>query len=801
MLPGLLLLATLLGAMAARPGAPADTVGDGARRLVREARLAIERDSVPALLARWSARLTSDSADRAALFGKATAARLSNDDTTAMRLYQRLLRPMPKAGDAYAVYANLGVARLLYDQADMRGAYTAAGAALAAARVLHDRAGEGEALLAVADARMDEDAGVGRAYLDSALRVLPPVETELVAEVQCRRARLGFRSGDPRFPRDLAVALPYARRVGADHAEGQCLRTAAIDLWTRGHPDSALVLLERSAGLLRAVRDRRALSFTLTVLADLFRDQGAYGEAKAATLEALNQARASHYVLGEATATHMSGSLAYSLRDIATAARAFDRAYALYGTLRDSADQMNVRSWQANIARDNGDLPRARRLTCEVIAAARREDAVPWTVDLFQALADIEILAGDYPAAAAALDTAGQILRQQGIEVWASKLAYQRGRLALHRGDLDSAERIFRDYRHTLGDGDGLRRHEIESYLADIRARRGDLAGAERDLTAAGDALDAWRAGLEDRTLRLFAFQASATDESDGNATVARVIAALAAGGRVGAAFGLAERRRARELGDRLIAAEALAGPTTAREPATVARPITADELAALLPDGTALVEYVTGPFGAPTTAFVITRGAPPAARILPRADSLAGAIGRFVALVAAGADVAPDAVALGRALLGHVLPLLAPGVTRLVVVPDGPLHRVPWDALGLDDGHYVVERFAVGIVPSAGALAVLRRHQRRPPAAGAMRLLAMGDPALDRLRPGDAELFAAEGGLPRLPGSREEARLVAGYAPVAEVRLGEWASAAYLRQSFAHRLRGDPSGHPRRRG
>jgi hypothetical protein len=774
MLPGLLLLATLLGA------APADTVGDGALRILREARVAVERDSALALVARWSARLGSDSTDRALLLGLATAARLSNDDTTAIRLYRRLLGSLPGGGDAYGIYAHLGLARLSYDLADLRAADTAARAALAEARGLHDRAAEGEALLAIADARMDQDTRAGWAYLDSALRALPAAETDLAAEVRCRRARLGFRSGDPVYPRELAAALAYAVRAGARRAEAQCLRTAAFDLWTRGLNDSAIVLLRHSAGLQRAARDRRSLAFTLTALADVLRDQGAYGEARTAVLEALATARESRYVQGEAMATQMVGTLAYSLRDLASAARALDRADALYGTLRDSADQMNVRSWQANIARDEGDLPRARRLTREVIAAARREQAVQWAIDLFGALADIEILAGEYPAAAAALDTAGQLLRSHGIESWAGKLAYQRGRLALHRGDLDSAEQIFRGYRRSLGEADGLRRHEVESYLADIRARRGDLAGAERDLTVAGDALDAWRDGLGDRELRLFAFQASATDESDGNATVDRVIAALAAGGRVPAAFTLAERRRARELGDRLLAATALDG----RVARTAAHPIADAELAALLPDSTALVEYVTGHFGAPTTAFVIVRGSPPAARILPHADSLAGSIGRFLALMAAGADVAPDAAALGRALLGPVLPLLGPGVTRLVIVPDGPLHRVPWDALRLDDGHYVVERFAVGIAPSAGALAVLRRHPRPPAAPGALRLLAFGDPAFGRVAPADAELFAAAGGLPRLPGSGDEARLVARYAPGAELRLGERASAAYLRQA-----------------
>jgi tetratricopeptide (TPR) repeat protein len=783
--PGFLLIVTLLGASTWGP-APADTVGDGARRYLREARLAVERDSAPSATARWSAALARDSTDRGALFGLATLARLSNDDTTAVVLYHRLISSSGRDGDAYATYAHLGLARILFDRAALMAADTAARAALAGARARHDGAAEGEALLAVADARMDGDARIGRAYLDSALRALPTAATDVGAEVRCRRARLGFRSGDPRYPRDLADGLGYAREVQAHHAAAQCLRTAAIDLWSRGLSDSAVVLLQRSAELLRAARDRRSLAFTLAVRADVLRDQGSYGEARAAARASLEESRASRYVQGEAQATHLVGTLAYSLRDLASATRALDRAYALYGTLGDSADQMNVRSWQANIARDQGDLVQARRLTREVIGEARREQAVPWAIDLFHSLADIEILAGDYPAAAAALDTAARMLRSHGIEAWAPQQLYQRGRLALHRGDLDSAERIFRGYHRSLGDSEALRRHEVESYLADIRARRGDLAGAERDLTAAADQLDAWRAGLGDRALRLFAFQAVATDESDGNATVARVIAALAAGGRVGAAFTLAERRRARELGDRLLEATALegAGAAPARDTATVARPIASEELAALLPDSTALVEFLTGPFGAPTTAFVIVRGAPPAARILPRADSLAGSIGRFIALIAARGDVAADAAALGRALLGPVLSLLGPGVVRLVLVPDGPLHRVPWDALRLADGRYVVERFAIGIAPSAGTLAVLRRHPRPPPAPGALRLLAIGDPSFDRITPADAELFSAAGGLPRLPGSGDEARLVASYARDADVRLRERASAAFLRES-----------------
>src|SRR5262249_17847096 len=158
--PGFLLIVTLFCASAS-VRAPADTVGDGARRVLREARLAVEQDSASSATAQWSAALARDSTDRGALLGLATLARLSYDDTAAVALYHRLIRSSSeREGDAYVTYAYLGVARILFDRAALTAADTAARAALARARAGRDGAAEGEALLAVADARMDEDAHV-----------------------------------------------------------------------------------------------------------------------------------------------------------------------------------------------------------------------------------------------------------------------------------------------------------------------------------------------------------------------------------------------------------------------------------------------------------------------------------------------------------------------------------------------------------------------------------------------------------------------------------------------------------------
>ena len=756
--------------------------GESPRQLGRQARAAVEGDSTAAVGAAWSARLSRDSTDRAALYGLAVMARLGHDDSTAARYYRRLLRLSPDRTDLFAIYARLGLARISYEAVDMETTDSLVREALAGARAIHDSASEGDALQALGNARVDAHKWVGLAYHDSALRVLPASESDLIAGVRCRRGLILFYMGDARAWPALDSALEYSRQVKAPRGEAQCLRAMARDLWGRGLEDSSIAMLRRATDILRRVRDRRSLAFALTTMADVMRDHGAYGEAKAALTESLAEARASGYQEAEALAKHMLGTLYYSLHDLPTASHWFDQALAQYVAMDDTADQMNVRSWQGNIARDRGDLATARRLTQAALEFDRQSGAMVGVIELYHSLADLEILAGNWSEAGEALDSSEQVLRRNRIDTWRPKLVYQRGRLALHRGDLDAAERIFRGYLRELGPDERLRQHETRAYIADILARRGDLAGAERELTAAGDALDEWRATLDDQQLRLMAFQATATDESDRNSSVPRVIAALAAGGRADAAFGLAERRRARELGRRLYEASALE-----LSPApVVSRPVTASSLgaariAALLPDdSTALVEYVTGALGAPTTAFVVTRrGGLAPARILAPADSLTGAIARLIALLAKGEAAPAEARSLAVALLDPALAELDSGVTRLIIVPDGPLHRVPWDALRLDDGRFVVERYAIAIAPSAETLALL--WSRPAPPRGPARLLAFGDPTFGADTSG---LFAAEGGLPRLDGSGREARLVARYASAADVRLREGASAEYLRHS-----------------
>jgi CHAT domain-containing protein len=130
--------------------------------------------------------------------------------------------------------------------------------------------------------------------------------------------------------------------------------------------------------------------------------------------------------------------------------------------------------------------------------------------------------------------------------------------------------------------------------------------------------------------------------------------------------------------------------------------------------------------------------------------------------------------------------------------VPDGPLYRIPFAALRLNDGAYAVDRYAISSVPSATVVADLWLHPasvRERPA----RVLAFGDAivaagvggALERGSndPGESERSATTGGssllevlsegapavssLPRLQWSGDEARMVAAFGRGSVLRLG----------------------------
>jgi CHAT domain-containing protein/tetratricopeptide (TPR) repeat protein len=810
-----LMVAPLLSlALSVSAAARADTAY-AAKDVVRQAIHAVEGDSIAPVRARWSARLQRDSTDRAGLLGLATLARLTYDYPASDRLYPLLFSADSLHPDLYAAYARLGRAWSLEE----RGRSDAAGDEFARARraahAAGDRASEAEALIGLAFARgPTEGMAVAKAILDTAGSFIPATALDLQAERGWRRAMIRALLADSGATAEAVASVDLARRSGELRVQAQAFRGLARILDWRGREDSALAALGEAERQFRRARDRSWLAVTLMNRGNLLRKRGDLGETIEDFRLTAVEGELSHNLWAVASAHTGLGVVAMQLNDFPTAADHLKQAVTMFEAQGDRSSAMNARKFLPLIALAvGGDLNAARRQSLEALAFYQGTGETLDQFGLYQTLASIAMRERDWAAAARALADARALLPRLEGPRWGANLAYDQGRLEFARGDLLEAARSFKRFLGTLDSAQHLSRYVARLRLADRSARRLDVGRAARAAISAWDELERWRATLTDRELRLLAFQVvhsenevSPANVSEQRASVARVLAALAAGGRAARAFELAERRRARELADEMARAQALrthsSGTASHSSSPGQATPLSAAGIAALIPDRhTAILEYVTGGLGAPTTLFVLTRPGPEdvavRARILPPADSLAGELTRFLALLQHGDDVGRAARAFGHALLDPALGELGAGITRLIVVPDGPLHRMPWDLLRLGDGRYVIERYAVSVAPSAAILAALWRHPREGAAPlDHPALLAFGDPTFTHAAgpaSAQAETNAAVDtpeGLSRLSGSGREARLVARYSSNAEVRLRDEASASYLKRAPLGRFR-----------
>jgi CHAT domain-containing protein len=166
------------------------------------------------------------------------------------------------------------------------------------------------------------------------------------------------------------------------------------------------------------------------------------------------------------------------------------------------------------------------------------------------------------------------------------------------------------------------------------------------------------------------------------------------------------------------------------------------DEVVALLPPRTAMLQYMT--LGNELLSWAITRdGMRPGPIQAIRATELARAARDFHDACARGDALDPGA-ALAAQLVAPFDDVIA-AHDRIVIAPYGELHRLPFAALPWR-GDFLGLGKALSHVPSATLFAALSRAARRSPPA----MLAIGDPA----DMGD--------GLPALAAARDEARHVA---------------------------------------
>jgi CHAT domain-containing protein/tetratricopeptide (TPR) repeat protein len=179
---------------------------------------------------------------------------------------------------------------------------------------------------------------------------------------------------------------------------------------------------------------------------------------------------------------------------------------------------------------------------------------------------------------------------------------------------------------------------------------------------------------------------------------------------------------------------------------------------------GAAMLEYMLGDRS--SVVWVIT-----ADRVkmiaLPARSEIEAAVRAFRAAAEnreqpAGSESA--ARRLYRLLLAPAIPVIGDS-RRLIIVPDGILYYLPFEAL-LDRSRHVLEDFTIAYSPSTTAYSLMRREKREQPRTPGRALLAFGDPQfrVGSPRPSDdgpalVRSIYRSGGFtfPPLPNSRTE--------------------------------------------
>ncbi|MEO8381625.1 MAG: CHAT domain-containing protein [Acidobacteriota bacterium] len=235
---------------------------------------------------------------------------------------------------------------------------------------------------------------------------------------------------------------------------------------------------------------------------------------------------------------------------------------------------------------------------------------------------------------------------------------------------------------------DRFRSLSMRAFIAQLLRERGraylrlsDAAAAERDFRSAIEVLETQRALVREAPLRISYFDAA-------EGTFVDLALLLLSRGRLADAFDLLERARSRELLDRATGG--------------AVRPLSLAEIRARLPENVTLVTHTV--HGQGLVTFVVTRASVRAFHSDAGPSILGPLVDTISSRFASGKDLPAETLRrLGAILV--VDPVERESGRRLVFVPDQVLAGVPFPALRLADGSYLVESHPIAISPSATML------------------------------------------------------------------------------------------------
>ncbi len=523
------------------------------------------------------------------------------------------------------------------------------------------------------------------------------------------KALAQFDAAAKSYDEALAIfdALDDWRRAGVVSSN------IALVHFSRGDYPRALDYATRSLDLAERAADPGPISKALDTLGNIYRAQGAYSRA----LSAFRRSLAMRTALGDRYAAAESetniGLVHFSQGDDAVAIDAYKRglrlakqAGALKGLVSDSLLHIAGAAWRL------GQKTRARANVRESIEIAEREGWPTVIASAAQALGAMALADGRHAEAHASFLRALALREELKDHAGTAESLNGLARVMMATGQPDAAlEHARRATGVTERYGQVELLWESRTLSGMAERRLGDAGAARASFTEAIHVIERLRREVGGAPLgreRFFESKLSPYHE---------LIALSIAAGDLAGALSTAERAKARVLADLL---QDRAAPAAASAPEDAAAPV--------VDASTAILEYVIT--GDAASVFVLSNVNGRAALdhfVIPSPSAaLAARVRRFRdRLASRDLLVAQDARVLHDLLLAPAASRLA-GKSRLIVVPDGPLWEVPFQALQDRSNRYVVETAAITYAPS---LTVLRETLRtRPDREGPRTLLAMGN-------------------------------------------------------------------------
>ncbi|MCZ2836559.1 CHAT domain-containing protein [Modestobacter sp. VKM Ac-2985] len=554
------------------------------------------------------------------------------------------------------------------------------------------------------------------------------------------------------------------REAGTTLLEARCLvdlgrASVQVGRWTDG-----LSAFDAARDQLERLDVRADLDQLLLRSAEAWLGLGLHDEALVAYQEAeesLRRAGQTHYLAQVLTGAGVAMTRLGRLADAEEALTEATRLHRSRGNVPLLAEALVE---LADVRHQRDDLTGALELADEAVTLLAGQE---WTTQLIYAhlrAADLRMAgSADLTTAEAHLAAAARLTQPLGLPPLQYRVDARTGRLRRLQGDVAAARSALRaatgaveTLRATLPT-EAMR----ASFLRDAAAPYADQVALELD---SGDVLAALDAAERSKSRALSDLLARVHRRDDATGEAARTSALheelmatynemlredpdLAPEARARRRAALRSRATATEVA---LRAERLQAPVADADP--IGAPVSARDLAARLPADLAVLLYQI--VDDRVLAFVVAGGEVRSAehvsdcgRVRPLIRQLDAQWqrprmgGAFVArhgarLAAAARQVLQDLYA------ELVAPLDLPDLPRLVVVPHGPLHEVPFHALH-DGGQWLLERYQVTVAPS---MSVLLSTMDVVPAGGPALVMALPDAAASQVQ---AEAVAVAAALP----------------------------------------------------